>query len=897
MKKMILFILVCLSVSVFATDERYWSPSGNNQSVNMNYQIGSNDVTLGLVDHIHYADSRQPMIFDFAGDGGQYYFVSYSGYSRVYTFNSSGFVFLDEIMTGYNTPMTADVVDFDGTGTLEYIAVQQKTSNTTEQYFVVYSFDGTSISIEHEFILTSLYNLRSQMRCLEWDGDSDIDCIMVMNNKTQAWSVSNPNYFVGFNKSSVSAETPSFNFSIGHVPATDVPEVIDMEVDGDREALFPLLETGAEGFVIFNISGIYLQKNISTTSYYESVARWYNRDGGDYEVLTATSGFNSPMTISLYSYIGLLIYDTSTDCPVQNCIYGDATVTASLGFTSINNGDIYALNSCKGAFVGGEVFTYVCRFDKDGTSIQSNSVTSDYYSFDGRTVFADMLGDAKPEFINNRGVIDLSGNVQYFIFGNVTDYGYCLPFDFDADSKLDLICTLNSANTSLFSAYGSGGSLENFQPSIYSVVLDKYVLREGESVSVTINAYDSDNDNIYYGIDCDTDGLETSIFTVPLLNKFSCSYNYNGSKRISAYVNDDSHGGSTASIDEWANRSVMISVGSEDDIPLCFSPFILCDDFNYIMPLVFNKWYVSSMYVFGLDTGLTPAGGRVKLPDTDSYHLVKYYQQNKYGIITVTFNASFNTSMNDDVEFIVGNTKNPNMDSVHQVLIRFMQNKIYSVYLENAVESVNLIGTYNNNTVDNYRIQIFYDRYDIFGNSTNPKLRNTYDVYKSGVLLERGRNFYHGSTPVINHPNVTDDFISYSDYISFTSELTNFTLDDVYVYTGTDPTVDNLNIFDNPQPFIEWSTVNKYMGCILINGDPNLLGKFDCNYKVNNCHECCGYVDGVFKVVKTSCIYTKSARQYTDKFQKWVFNNMWIFMIVVFIVVVWFMLTRRKRSN
>jgi hypothetical protein len=873
------FMIIMYAVILTAYDISSWYPYGNDVNVTLNYQTSKNEFILGVANSVNLGSCEQPIITDLDGDGTEEYFVFTPNRLTIYT---SNLTYITEYVTGMTNStigyFTA-VADFNSSNPYKEIQViDAPSSNYSDIYFESYVYNGVSVSLQKSIRLGDKVRSVQRMRCIDYDKDGDTDCLFVGNYRFNTSGA-----LFGIDSSTTDYSNMPFNIVTGagittNTGAFNPVDITDYNFDGKLEAVM-----FHNKFSVFNQTSEYTSIVGSRTD-----GKVYQSGSGDMDWISIVK-YPPQYFVSFRGFDGTVL-DTS-DGMISSAMYSSRY---GLAITSVTKGDIYALGIDQDGAVGGDVNISV--MDYQGNIKARARIPGPQYSYYIYTPFtiADLMGGSDLEIITSIGVYSSSTGVKYY--STIGGDGWCVPIDYDSDTRLELLCR-NATHTLTMDEEGVGGGLENHKPVIYSVVLDKYGVKTNEPISVTINANDYEDEAIFYAIDCDYDGAESSLFAVPLLNQFSCQYEYNGTKQVRVYANDLYHGGSSADISTWTYSSVSILVGDSGKITPCFSPFMLCDNFNYPMPLIINNWYVTSSMVLGLDSQVVPIDNRVKLPETDMYYLGKYYNTHKYGIITAVFNASFNTSGHDALEFTIGNSNNPTDTNSVQVLIRFAQNKIYSVYLESSNASINQIGTYSDNTLNNYKIQVFYDEYKNFGNTSYPRLRNTYDIYKSGILLAKGRPFYHGLTPSIYHPNVTDDFSSYSDYITFTSEYTNLTLDDVYVYKGTDTALDTLIILDNPQVVEEWSGINEYVGCIVVKGEPSLIGQFDCNYKAMKCQECCGYVNGKFQVVKTSCALTKAGRQYANKFQKWVFKNIWIFMIGVFAVVIYFMMTRPRRRN
>ena len=884
MKRLLILLLFLLTPIVYgAIDD--WIYYGNDPDLNMNYQSGNQEFVLEPIASVTYNTALQPLIADINLDGYKN-FVAFDT-NKIRLYYAENLSFIAETSTGYNKPRDYAIANLNDSDLYpEIIMVASTTSNSSEYHFIRYRYDG-SFHKEVDFKLNDHWDIIGYMRCSnDYDNDLDNDCLMVLRDKASNYDL------VGFDMNTNSANNPSINISLGTYSVSSVPEIIDANRDGYNDALI----YDNDKLVVVNQTGVVTHLDGFSTLYKHLVARWYNRDGGDYEILVmykvtgsvAGPGYNGGIALALYDYDGNNIWTTSLNdrCPktwhsteADGCC--NTKFTLSLGFSDINDGRIYAFGSCT---CGSEDLTSnVCAYDKDGNLFSKNSVSPSFYAYtQNKVTYADMKGGVNLEFVTAKGIIGLDGVVIQSPMGTADNDGWCLPIDLDGDLLLELICSQEGVNTTIFDETGFG--TENLRPDMNYFTLDNYYPEINQPVRVKVYASDNENDDIYYAVDCNYDSGAEYGYTmadypstvygwkVEDYDFKTCEYSVAGNYTIKAWVTDLSHGGENDLLSNMDSYEYTVMVGNIS-IP-CDEPYIFCENFNYQIPIKNNYWQVENPNdVF--DLSLAPDGSKLTLQN-ETWNIHHFFTQQKNPIITIKFNLSIDTKgLNSTyVDFVLLSSE----DYLDQVWLSFNDNKIYTYSGQEAKQ----IGTYTDNTEYKYQIIVYYEDVAGVGNLSR-KRANTYDVIQNGNRIAENLIFYHGSKGQFS-VNRTDDQEFYSDLIGFIFEgdtATNnylfLSLDDVYIYKGTSETYDNTaDLMSIPYiPKDDYTDINEYFGCWVVKGKD--AGKFDCGYSRLKCEKCCNYVKGVLKPTSLWCAVKKVLRMYAEQIRNWFFKNIWYF--------------------
>jgi hypothetical protein len=888
-----------------------WFNYGNDPALNMQYQSGTQSLTLAQDYSITYNTDEQPYIFDFDNDGDKEYVVFYTGFIRIYTLEN--FSLEQEVSTGFNKPVDQEVADLDDDGYKEFVTLAAPVANASQLYFNSYEYVGSSLSTYKSFQLDLDYIRSSGLKCgTDFDGDLDDDCMLIARQSSNT-----SNYILlGYDENSVSASTPSVNISFGNNIATSVPEFIDYDGDSNLEALSYYADGSSTCYVtVINQTGLHKVITTSSSPYQDCVARWYNRDGGFYEILvldrltdyvpgdgTERSGFQ----LELFTVAGASLWSTTygTSCPdtvrsglgAGGCaLFVSYHYTMSIGFSNINDGRIYVYGSCKESASEGTRDTEICTYDKDGNIFSREPVTggsATYAYTKNKVVWADMTDGTNLEAVFAKGVVGLDGVIKYSPMGTADNDGWCLPVDVDNDLNLDLICSQEGVNTSILTTSAPGAGGENLRPYIIKFILSEYFPNAGQWVNVDVRARDPEANDIWYAVECDYESGNEIGYTmadypeVDMIHIFddqdytNCLYETNGTYVIKAWVNDEENGGDDDLLSNMNSYNYTITVGGIDID--CEEPFIFCDDFSYAAPITYNDWYVRNLDdVF--DQSLAPTAEEL-LINNESWKVYKYIDWHTNPIISFMFNLS-HTYQGIDDEFITFSTYT-SVNYLEQVLLEWRNNTI-NVW---SGQNITVIGSYANNTYSNYKIYIYYE--DVPGLD---KRANTYDVIQDGSLLAGNLEFWHGSEGQYDDVNISADDVYDEDYenymdlfdIVFGDEGGIYSLsypiiakvDDFYVYAGTSLEYDNTAdmMIEQLVPPDEYEDIVEYFGCWISNG-PN-SGEYDCEYLDYKCYKCCAYVGGVLKAVRPVCTVGRVFAMYASKFRTWFFRDIWYFAI------------------
>ena len=907
-----------VAVAIASVDT--WYPYGNDNLTNMNYQQGYQDSPLVYSDSITYNTALQPFIFDFDDDGDNEYVVFATNYIRVYSVNGNGFTFLNESNIARNSPYSQDVADIDGDGTLEFITISTKTTNSSEYHFMYFSFDGNVISVERDIILNlRLSSVQSGMRCsVDYNGDGTLDCLMAGVNK-----YSGKYELEGYDKNSLTSLLPSVNISLSGYFFHSTPEVIDANRDGYKEALVSgdtFTYPTASGYIlVINQTAVRTVISITTDETTYNPARWYNRDGGDYEILYfrrfETHNSYGAIRLTLADFTGVTIWTTtSATDPAYISASGSPciqNIAGGIGFKDINDGRIYVYLSCTSTFH--PPFTAIHTYTKDGTVFSSEDVPSDVF-YGGDTIsFANMIEGNNLEFITPSGIIGMDGALKYALSYPALTDGWCVPVDIDGDLKLDLLCSGSAKNTSIFLSVGAG----NAKPVLDYIGLEDYYPKIDSTDDVTLFITDDDSVHFYYLVDCDYYSGDDTGETMITYNKpyafrtdgndktyqiGNCGWTTAGAHTIKAWVNDAEHGGDTALLTDMSSLSRTVVVGSLGNTTCKIPHFFFCEQFDYSWDIVYNNWVVSN-YDNVFDASISPINNYLR-SDARPLSMFHTFDRHQYPVMALRFNASVNYTTTDSQYHVIIYGANGD----EQIALTFVSGYLTVATMAGVcpwagdLYYCNVTKT-TNNTWQNYQINIFYQAVKGIGGSLL-KPANTFDVIQDGVLVARGMPFwagYDGRTA----SNVTQDgqplYSFYSNYLQLgvhnTEIMPDVKIDDIFMFKGTNPEHDNTaelsGILEVSQ--VEEEEVLEYWGCYIVNGANK--GKFDCTYSKYNCKACCGTVHGKIVPVKVGCTFFKIGRMWAERFKLWFYRNIWYVSVVGGLILVVVLVVRKVKHG
>lgn len=944
--KMMVFLALCIvAVASALAVTNIWNGFGNDQSLSMQYQAGSQDANLTIDKSITYNTELQPFVFDFDCDPDvqKEFVVFYTGYIRVYY--ASNFAFRTETATPFNKPISQDITDFDGDGCYEFITIASSASNSSAYYFNVYSYNGASVTTDKSFQIDLNFDpYAGSLKCgTDFNNDLNIDCVFLALTHGN----SSQERMVGYDTTATSGSTTAFSIIVKAVGAspnsatTSVPEFVDANQDGKLEAL----TYGIENVCVTNRTASSMCMNFATNAMHLT-ARWYNRDGGNYEILTmhridpyadggGMGSYYGGMRVSLYTIAGVNLWYTNgtQGCPAlhggttgsNNILCNSGQFSLSLGYTNINDGRIYAYGSCpKYYFSQQPPYSSICAYDKDGNVFSQQDVPSDVIAnSENKITWADMKDGSNLEAVMPMGVIGLDGVLKYSpMSSSASSYdGWCLPVDLNDDLDLEMVCSLSGKNTSIFKV-GAGGAGYNARPTIEYVGLSNYYPKVNTADGIQIYASDFENDApLSYLIDCDyqsgTDeavemyqyegGVSgssgyTSSSDSPM-TEFSCQWSTSGTHVIKTWVNDVSHGADTGLLTDMSSKNRSVYVGEVS--VSCGAPHrFFCDTFDYSVGLKYNNWIVSNTYD-PLDDNFAPTNNQVFLQD-NQLTLYHPFSQHTYPVISMQFNISVNYT-DPDSQFHVM-ILHPN--GRPQVIMTFLQGYLTLATPKGACVSGSPTSLYcnktatTNNTWHHVVVNIFYDKISGLGGNIL-KNSNTYDVLYDGQFIAQNMPFWAGFDDK-SDSNVTSSTV-YSNYfmmgiyanpeVAYSYVTKGIKLDDLYLYKGTDFNDDNTaqltTLYSIPTE--ESSTIPEYWGCYQV--QQGAQKGYDCTYSKYNCQTCCGYVGGVLKVTKVGCTFGKVMVMWAYRFRAWFFKWMLYIVLIGGVGLVLVLLMRKLRGG
>lgn len=921
------FLILTVFMSSFAlSDSSGWFTFGNSGNFSLNYQSGRNRDVLGQLNNVSHGMSRQPLVVDLDGDGDKEIPIMYNNKLDIYS--ASNLTLLDSYNTGMwywsssGSDIVLDVHDWDLDGYKEILVIVGDSGDQTQGYFQEYQWTGTALTLENSFKISDAISGVNQMKCqIDFNRDGNVDCMMLARSASNASLVT----MVGIDKDTTSVNNLAINISVSPSnPAISTDYKPLQFIDADRDGYLEVLYFDTNIYV-FNETGHHATISVSTfrsglnIQTYVTDAVWYQADVGDYEIASVgwvnkyTGGGQDHYRTALHVHDmdGNELAETSSadDCPYTTTGLGGGIMD---GESSLSLAGVQGQNLFVWSYIYiqnyPDVYT-ICKYDNSLNRIYQH--TLDTYSSDNyygiQFTQADMYGGAEDELISTRGVYSVTSGAK--IYDVTGGQGWCVPVDVDGDSLLELVCTEQDTITAIYDESAEGGGAYNYRPELlYSTVSDQYP-NQGETVQVRIYADDPEGDRIYYAGDCQYDNesdedVAMNAFSDGVMYGYTeddfdfltCTYTENGTYTLKTWVTDDEHGGFSDILSDMDSYTKTIYVGGIN-IP-CFEPFFFCENFDYTAPLVTNGWYVYRASDSTFRTDVYPLDNKLKFATSEGYEMYHFIDEHTYPIISARFNLTVNNTDVNSFNFKVNRYWTDEYGGEHldnQVYLRWVGGNIRAYTGWEYRESSLSIGTYSAGTEYQYVINIYY-KGTSFAFNESRKQPNTYDVFQNGALVKSGLLFRHQETgEFFDDINVTEDTEFYSNQIQIGSYYVNITMDDLYLYKGTDPDYDNTDdLTVLPEiPAEEYWEIPEYWGCWIVKGGSG----YDCTYDKYSCQDCCGYVDGELQVTKIGCTFGKIILMFARNFRNWFFKNIWYFAIFGGLIVVVVLLFRKIKSG
>lgn len=323
------------------------------------------------------------------------------------------------------------------------------------------------------------------------------------------------------------------NLNISDNVVTGLVNYLDVNHDGKLEVLYmsPL------NLSLIYLNGTQIFKRTSDAGYFYSSSTFFDPD------LTTTMKIAYVQSLisgtSSNIKLGYMRIDGTTFNGVSPFTISSAGTTATrtfTGFFSVGNYNSDGFDEVAIAFSNSST-TFIDIIDRSGNILSQNTISGGFLSRGiqqngGQIISAKLNNDNYFDFIIN----DYTGNnsVVYDIQNNQTIArvnGSVFPTEFVLSGKLQLI-GYNSTSIFLLAP-----NFTNSNPNITSLSLFPDSTLQIGTLAITVNANDSENDEIFYSASCGNGNIVTEN-TSNLLN---CNYNSVGIFNLTVYVHDAYH--------------------------------------------------------------------------------------------------------------------------------------------------------------------------------------------------------------------------------------------------------------------------------------------------------------------------------------------------------------------